>query len=74
MFNRFGWIYIYNGDADSNRYWKGTMVMRYGSVTARFTYFIFPLEAIKEKVNDLRWTLSTSTELTGKVHITDIKK
>ena len=50
------------------------MIMGYGSVTARFTYFIFPLEAIKEKVNDLRRTLSTSTELTRKVPITDIKK
>ena len=53
---------IYNNE--TNRYWEGTMVMGYGSGTTRFTYFISPLDAIKEKVNELRWTLSTSTELT----------
>ena len=48
-----------------NKYWKGVMVMGFGSGATDFTYLISPIEAIKEKVEDLGWTLSTSTGLTG---------
>ena len=50
---------------DRNKYWKGVMVMGFGSGATDFTYLISPIEAIKEKVEDLGWTLSTSTGLTG---------
>ena len=49
---------------EENKYWKGVMVMGYGSGATDFTYLISPLEAIKEKVEDLGWTLTTSTSLT----------
>ena len=39
--------------------------MGYGSGTTRFNYFVSPLEAISAKVNELGWTISTSTGLTG---------
>ena len=50
---------------EDNKYWKGVMVMGYGSGATDFTYLVSPIDAIKEKVNDLGWTLSTSTELTS---------
>ena len=46
------------------------MVMGYGSGTTKFTYFVSPIEAIKEKVNDLGWTLTTSTSLTDNADLT----
>ena len=61
---------IVNNDENGNRYWEGTMVMGYGSGTTKFTYFVSPIEAIKEKVNDLGWTLTTSTSLTDNADLT----